>query len=210
MKKLIFTIFLALNASIAQADTVFDGVLDSPSKSFYIGNLVKNGLDKNQIFIVDVKAKKAIAAINPSRDMVIDWYRWANDDRVLYQLSYKTDKAGHVNGLTVLMSMDRDGKNRKQIYGAGLESRKRDTRINVRREIKAYVEMVDSLPKDKKNVLIAEYPLKRTGLAKYEVSRDRSVQISKINVYSGKRKKVKTVSFGEAKSMVYGKSKAKT
>lgn len=189
-----FLMFVGVSAS--HADSGFSDVAHSPNKDFFVARMTSPE-NKGRILVVDVKGKKAIAEFAKPRDGVIDWYEWVSDDRVVYQILLKSEKAGAVSGLTLVYAMDRDGGNRRQIFGYGLERSKRDTRINVRKEIKAEIEILDTLVKDRKVVLVAEYPLKKVGLNNYVRAKNRPVTISRLDVYSGKRKKVKAVPYGE-------------
>lgn len=170
----------------------------SPDKTFFIARM-GSGSKNDQILVVDAKAKNAITELAKPRDAVIDWYRWVDNDRVVYQILLQSEKAEAINGLTMVYAMDKDGGNRKQIFGLGLERHKRDTRINVRKEIKAQLEIADVLADDKKTVLVLEYPLKKVGSNNYVRAEERPVTLSRLDVYSGKRKKVQKLSYAEAK-----------
>jgi len=185
-----------VGVSSSHAGSGFSDMAHSPNKDFFVARMTAPE-NKGRILVVDVKGKKAIAEFAKPRDGIIDWYEWVNNDRVVYQIILKSEKAGAINGLTLVYAMDRDGGNRRQIYGYGLERSKRDTRINVRKEIKAEIEILDTLVGDRKVVLVAEYPLKKVGLNNYVRAKNRPATISRLDVYSGKRKKVKTMSYEE-------------
>lgn len=202
MKRSLYTIVAALlmPLSMASADNGLGDIQLSPDQSHFIARMTSDA-SKGRILVVDAKAKKAITEFANPRDAMIDWYRWVDNDRIVYQIKLKSDKANAINGLVMVFAMDKDGSNRKQIYGYGLERFKRDTRINKRKEIKAQVEIVDTLPKDKKLVLIAEYPLKKEGQNNYLRAKERPVTLSRLDIYSGKRKAVKKISYAEAQKM---------
>ncbi|MBB6521053.1 hypothetical protein [Pseudoteredinibacter isoporae] len=202
MKRLLFTLAAALLLPLSQA-SANNGLADiqqSPDQSHFIARMTADN-NAGRILIVDAKAKKAITEFAKPRDAIIDWYRWVDNNRVVYQIKLQSDKADAVNGLVMVYAMDKDGSNRKQIFGHGLERFKRDTRINKRKEIKAQLRIVDTLPSEKKMILVAEYPLKREGMNNYQIAKERPVTVSRLDVYSGKRKTVKKVSFAEAQKL---------
>jgi len=202
MKRTIYAIVAALMIPLSQAwaGNGLSDIQQSPDQSHFIARMAGEA-NAERILVVDAKAKKAITEFAKPRDAMIDWYRWVDNDRVVYQIKLESDKANAINGLVMVYAMDKDGSNRKQIYGYGLERFKRDTRINKRKEVKAQLEIVDTLPSEKKLVLVAEYPLKKDGLNNYLRAKERPVTLSRLDVYSGKRKTVKKVSYAEAKKM---------
>lgn len=202
MKRLLFTLAAALLLPMSQA-SANNGLADiqqSPDKSHFIARMTAEN-NSGRILVVDAAAKKAITEFAKPRDAIIDWYRWVDNDRVVYQIKLQSDKADAINGLVMVYAMDKDGSNRKQIFGYGLERFKRDTRVNKRKEIKAQLEIVDTLPAEKKLILVAEYPLKRDGMNKYLRAKERPVTLSRLDVYSGKRKMVKKISYAEAQKL---------
>lgn len=202
MKRLLFTLAAALLLPMSQA-SANNGLADiqqSPDKSHFIARMTAEN-NSGRILVVDAAAKKAITEFAKPRDAIIDWYRWVDNDRLVYQIKMKSDKADAINGLVMVFAMNRDGSKRKQIFGYGLERFKRDTRVNKRKEIKAQLEVVDTLPSEKKVILVAEYPLKKEGLNTYMRAKERPVTLSRLDVYSGKRKMVKKISYAEAQKL---------
>ncbi|NQZ11352.1 MAG: hypothetical protein HRT35_29725, partial [Algicola sp.] len=114
---------------------------------------------------------------------------WVNNTRLVYTVteSYIWDKQVFENG--ELAGVDVDGSNHKVIFGyrAGYSTKR--NRIKRKKSDYGNHDIIDLLPDDDNNILLAFYPWKLIGKT-YKPNRTAHPIIYKLNIDSGRKRKV--------------------
>jgi len=189
-----------LVSSYAQSDfpVSFVDAQVSSDGAFVLARVENDG-QQDKFIVTDAKTKQVITTLGETRNRAIDWCNWVNKERFVCQYRSSSKKVGVVQGVTAVVAYDFNGGNRQMIFGDKNFDMGYPISYHLKSK-KAHIQVVDKLPDEPKSIIVLEYPLERTGLYLYSPSESRSVSLSKIDVYSGKRKLIKRMSFAQAQS----------
>lgn len=160
---------------------------------------IKMQRDKtNRIVFMDAKTLKVTGYVKASNGDDIHSYRWLNNERISYRFSKKIPGYDRPQSYGQVLAINKDLSRRQVIYGVGTKQ-VRDrlgggTRQNKSSNVvrKATLEIINRLSEEKEHILIAEYPWSKKGADFYD-ARNIPPVISKLNIYSGHRRKLEVL-----------------
>ncbi len=136
----------------------------------------------------------------PTSNSEIHSVTWVNDERVVFEYAEKRPGFDAPIPTGELYAVNVDGSKRRSLYGYRAGDSRLGTRISTRDYTYASQEILSVLPGDNDHILIIEYPWSRKGDVWYD-NRSRPSVISKLNVYSGKKKKIETLPHNGARAI---------
>ncbi|WP_299774823.1 hypothetical protein [uncultured Pseudoteredinibacter sp.] len=157
---------------------------------------------KDRFVVVERASKKVLAEVPETRRQAIDWCEWISKTQFACQFRSNSHHVGVLQGLTSLHVYDVNDQKERVIFGnrnyISSAPGKRFANARWLEEKKAAIKIVDRLPQDQRKILVLEYPLERKGLYNYIPSKMRSVSLSTLNIYTGRRELIKRMSYAEA------------
>lgn len=159
----------------------------------------RNGEDI--LAILDRETRKPTGSFRVSgRGMAVGDVTWVNNERVVYSVteSYSWNKRRFSNG--ELIGVNVDGKKHKLIFGYRSGESTLNTKIKKNEANNGNQEIIDLLEDDDKHILIAFYPWRLMGNMWVNNS-DAHTLIYKLNVYTGKTKKVDSLPYSNARAL---------
>ena len=144
--------------------------------------------------------KKIVGGARPDENSVVHSVTWANNERVVFEYAEKIVGREAPVPTGELYGIDIDGTSRKLLYGFRAGDGRLGTRISRKDDAFATQEILSVLPDDEKHILIIEYPWSLEGKYWYD-NRSKPSIISKLNVYTGKKKKIETLPFNGARAI---------
>ncbi|GGI82961.1 alpha/beta hydrolase family protein [Shewanella gelidii] len=157
----------------------FQNVQISPNGD-YLSVIMEENNDA-KLLILDMKTLKPTYIVDFQGKGEVGDYYWVNSERVVMEKVYrrKWEEIPHYYG--ELFAVDADGRKAKYLFGykGGGGT---GTNVNKTKAIRASAFVLDSMPENKKYILVHSRPWNNLN---YAVS-----DVYKVNVYNGKRKKL--------------------
>jgi len=171
----------------------------SPSGKYL--SMVFHKKDGDVIGILDKTTRKPISAIRVRGvGKSVGKVYWVNNERILYTVteSYSWDKTRFDNG--ELIGVNADGTRHDMVFGYTSGEKQIGTNIKKRKNAYGHQRIIDFLSHDEKNILIAFYPWREKS--NVWISNPNAIPVVyKLNVYSGKKRKVDTLPKPHAKAI---------
>src|SRR5690606_18905043 len=123
-----------------------------------------------------------VNAIRLSSNGEISDYFWVNNERVVIQLAESAPWAKEPLYTGELYAINIDGKKSELIYGYRAGKQQVGSNIKKRESIYGWADIIDTLPDDDKQILIAS--------TSWSLKGDRQADVLLLDVYSGKSRKV--------------------
>ncbi|MCL1147410.1 S9 family peptidase [Shewanella marinintestina] len=180
--------FLVQASSIEQAELFsrsaeFTAVKISPKGDYLSGISIDKESDKRALIILDLETMKPSYIVNFKGKGEVGSYYWVNDERVVLQKSYKQARIETSAYYGEMLAVNADGSKPKYIFGyKGSGGGTSSGNIKKSSSIQATSYMLDTLPEEEDDILVMAYPWTGTNHA--------ITQVYKVDVYSGKRKKL--------------------
>jgi len=173
--------FASFNAS-AQVDVEafvrkdkFDDIKLSPSGEFYAATVRLE--DRTGLAIMLRSGNKLTAHFVLGKNTHVSGFWWVNPERVLIAISEKYGALDEPQPTGELYGINADGTKVEMLVGYRVQSRGAGTRVQPKKVEDVAAFLVDTLPGDDKNVIIAVWPF----------SEDPFTRAERMDVYSGKR-----------------------
>lgn len=122
---------------------------------------------------------------------------WVNNERLVYEIAERRLARDGMVATGELMGMDFDSKRHELLYGYRASDEKLGTRLSNKKNFRASQDIISLLKNDPKHVLIVEYPWSQHGNEWYD-DRVKNPIISRLNVYTGKRRRIEGIPFPKA------------
>ena len=157
--------------------------------------------EKGRVVLIFIRAKdwKAISGLNPGDENELFDVTWVNNERVVFSLAEKQGYHDRASSYGELYGLNVDGTKKELLYGYRSSDKKLGSRINTKVDTFGNQEILNVLPKDKKHILILEHPWQRIG-NRYYPRQNRPPIVSKLNVYTGKKRKIEIIPFPGAQA----------
>jgi dipeptidyl aminopeptidase/acylaminoacyl peptidase len=127
----------------------------------------------------------------PNDDLEIDDFHWVSDTRLIYLLAERQPGLVQPVPTGEIFAFDRDGSNRRMLYGFRAGDEHTGSRLARRVSSYATPELISTLPQDPKHILIAEHPWREKPDGWY-FDRDARPVITRLDVYSGDKQPLET------------------
>lgn len=149
------------------------------------------------MFFFDSKTMQVVGGVKPPNNDEIHSATWINNERVVYQYREKSFNFDRPVPTGELFAVNIDGSKATMLFGYRAGESTTGTRMKKRESTRAAAEIISPLVNDDKHILIAEYPFSQEG--KYLIDdRKRQPIISRLNVYTGAKRKIEVIPYGGA------------
>lgn len=150
------------------------------------------------LVIMDASTMKVVGGVRPRDGDEIHSAQWINNNRIVYQFQESVYYIDHPVATGELFAIDIDGSNSDILYGYRAGENSMGSNIKKREDTRATPQIISLLPDDDKHILIAEYPWRLEGRFYYDDRKKPSI-VTKLNVYSGKKRKITTIPYPGAR-----------
>lgn len=150
--------------------------------------------------VLNAADMQVVGGIRPSNKDIIHTVNWVNNERLVFEYAEKQSNFDAPIPTGELFAMNADGSNREMLYGYRASDAKAGSRLSNKDNIRASQEILSYLEDDEDNILIAEYPWTKKGSLFYD-SRDKPAIISRLNIYTGKKRKLDVLPHGHSRAL---------
>ena len=164
-------------------------------------SLVLRKEGEDVLAVLDLATRTPISSFRVSgKHRAVGEVTWVNDERLVYSVteSYAWNRQRFSNG--ELIGVNVDGNNHKLIFGYRSRESTLNTKLRKNEANNGNQEIIDLLDGDDKHILIAFYPWRLLGNTWYN-DPDADTLIYKLNVYTGKTKKIEALPYANAKAI---------
>lgn len=152
--------------------------------------------NEGRIYLVflDTATMQVVGGVKPRSSDEIHSATWINNERVVYQFREAVYNSDAPIATGELFATNVDGTRAEMLYGYRAGESQLGSKIAKRKDTAATPDIISSLVNDEKQILIVEYPWDLEGNTYYDNRKTNSV-ISRLNVYSGIKRKVETLPY---------------
>ncbi|MDJ0919063.1 MAG: prolyl oligopeptidase family serine peptidase [Woeseiaceae bacterium] len=150
------------------------------------------------LVVVDLEISKLVADLRPRPGDEILTAEWINDERLLYTIAEKRVDFDRPIATGELFGVNYDGTKAEMLAGVRASDARIGSRVQKKQNDLASFYLVNALDNDDKSVLVIEYPWSLDGQFWYDDRQKRPI-VSRLNVYSGRKRKVETLPFLDAR-----------
>jgi dipeptidyl aminopeptidase/acylaminoacyl peptidase len=199
----LFYLFLLFSIGTIQAkplpvsyfakDANYNGIKISPDGTYFAAS-VPDG-DRTALIIINRKSMQVSFAYYFAENEHVDEYYWANNERVIFTKILKEPwrEVPYTDGQ--IYAGNADGSKRAIVFGYQAGKRTGSAYTNRTGPQRAIGKVVNLLPDDPEHIMITARP--------FGNSYDASVEIVKVNIYSGRNKRLVRTPFGNMQ-VVFG------
>ncbi|MCC4833498.1 S9 family peptidase [Shewanella sp. 10N.7] len=160
---------------------------------------------KKTLIILETETKKMINAIRFPSNAEVGNYVWVNHERVVLQKVYLKGWSDVPQYYGELFSVNADGSRQEYLFGYNSGEKQTGTRIERNTAIQATAYILDALPENNKYMLVNAIPWSRARSLGYDSLQD----VYRVNVYTGKRRKITTSPVGSASFLTNNEGEVK-
>lgn len=153
----------------------FGDIKLSPSGEYYAATVTLE--DRTALAIMQRSGNKLTARFVLGKNTHVSGFWWVNPERVLISISEKYGQLDEPQPTGELYGINADGSKLEMLVGYRVQSRGAGTRIQPKKVEDVAAFLVDTLPGDDKNVVIAVWPF----------SEDPFTRAERMDVYTGRR-----------------------
>jgi pimeloyl-ACP methyl ester carboxylesterase len=146
------------------------------------------------LVILDTATMKVVGGISPKSSDEIHSATWINNERFVYQFREAVYYSDSPLATGELFASNIDGSKSDMLYGYRAGESELGSRIAKRKATTATPEIISTLADDDRQILIVEYPWTLNEGTYYD-TRKKNSTISRLNIYSGLKRKVETLPF---------------
>jgi pimeloyl-ACP methyl ester carboxylesterase len=152
--------------------------------------------NEGRIYLVflDTATMQVVGGVKPRSSDEIHSATWINNERVVYQFREAVYNSDAPIATGELFATNVDGSRAEMLYGYRAGESQLGSKIAKRKDTAATPDIISTLINDEKQILIVEYPWDLEGNTYYDNRKTNSV-ISRLNVYSGIKRKVETLPY---------------
>lgn len=151
---------------------------------------------KGRVFLVilDTESMKVVGGVQPKSSDELHSATWINNERIVYQFREAVYYSDSPIATGELFATNIDGSKSGMLYGYRAGESELGSRIAKRKSTTATPEIISTLSNDERQILIVEHPWTLKG-REWHDTRLKNPVISKLNIYSGIKRKVETLPF---------------
>lgn len=158
----------------------------SPDGKHIAGRVRKDGTVL--LYILDTKTLNVIGGVKPPENTIIHTLTWVNNERIVFEFARRFSQLDTPFATGELFAVNIDSSKTELLYGYRAGDKETGRRIHTKEDIRASQEIISILEDDPDHILIAEYPWVRKSIP----------TISKLNVYTGRKKQIERVPYNRA------------
>jgi hypothetical protein len=135
---------------------------------------------------------KVVGGVKPKSSDELHSAYWINNERIVYQFREAVYYSDSPIAKSELFAINIDGTKSEMFYGYRAGESELGSRRTKRKGTAATPEIISTLDNDEKQILIVEYPWTLNGRV-YRDDRKKNSIISRLNIYSGVKRKVEAL-----------------
>jgi hypothetical protein len=163
--------------------------------------IIVGRLDASALVFLDVATGAVVGGVRGGKGKEIHDFHWISPSRVVYQIAERQLGVRYASLTGEFFAIDVDGKANRIIYGYRAGEFATGTQVRRREASNAAAELVSVLRGDEKHILIAEYPYRLRGNT-WHLNRDAKPEITRLNVYDGRKTSLGTAPLASARVIV--------
>lgn len=171
----------------------------SPDGTFLALTTGQHGAE--YLTFVNLKEKRAPAAIRAPDGLEIYDFHWASNERVIFKIAQRQPGMVRPSATGEIFAVNRDGSRQLRIYGYRAGEMSTGTHLRVREASYATPEVVSLLDGDDRNILITEMQWRLSG-GYYWYDRDAKPTITRLDTYTGKKTNLGSAPLASAEVIV--------
>ncbi|MEL6869121.1 MAG: prolyl oligopeptidase family serine peptidase, partial [Pseudomonadota bacterium] len=153
--------------------------------------------DKVVVVIVDRASGDLVGGIRTRDNNAIHSVEWVNDERLVFSYAQERFDLDRPVSTGELYAINFDGTDQERLVGYRASNSTTASRFKSKESDRSSFELVDRLENDDKHILVIEYPWVQIGRDWYD-NRESAPTVHRLNVYTGRKKKVEALSFNSA------------
>ncbi|MFT4790385.1 MAG: dipeptidyl aminopeptidase/acylaminoacyl peptidase, partial [Paraglaciecola sp.] len=146
------------------------------------------------LFFLDVQTMKIVGGVRPKDNDAIHSAQWINNERVVFQYAEKHSYLDKPIATRELYATNIDGSKSDILFGYHAGQKNRGSRIKKREDTQATPYIISPLEGDDEHILIIEHPWTIQNNKWYDLRLKMPI-ISKLNIYTGRKRKVETLGY---------------
>lgn len=150
------------------------------------------------LVLLNTADMKVVGGVRPESKDIIHTVNWLNNERVVFEYAEKQSFLDSPVPTGELFAINIDGSQKEMLYGYRASDERTGTRLSNRENNLASQEIISYLEDDDDHILIAEYPWVKEGTLYYD-TRERPPTISRLNIYSGKKRRIDVIPHGSSR-----------
>ena len=156
----------------------------------------------NRVVLVVVRAAdgEIVGGVKPNNNDIIHTATWVSNERFVYEFAEKQVYSEAPIPQGELYAANIDGSLGKLLYGYRAGDQAAGTKVRYKDDERASQDILSILEGDDDHILIIEYPWSKDGQWWYD-NRTKQPDISKLNVYTGRKKKLETLPYGRSRAV---------
>lgn len=158
--------------------------------------------------ILDASTMKVVGGLRPESKDIIHTVTWVNNERLLYEYAEKQSHHDSPSRTGELYAMNIDGSKNMMLYGFRAGDARTGSRISTKESKLASQEVLSLMEDDEDYILIAEHPWTLKGNIYYD-TREKAPIISKLNIYTGKKRKIEVLPYKASFALANKKGQVK-
>jgi dipeptidyl aminopeptidase/acylaminoacyl peptidase len=157
---------------------------------------------KNRVILVVMQSSdgQIVGGVKPNNNDEIHTALWVNNNRFVYELAEKQTYLDAPIPQGELYASNIDGTGADLLYGYRASDAKMNSRIATKENTRSSQDVLSIMEEDEDNILIIEYPWSKDGQYWYD-NRTKHPIISKLNILTGRKKKLETLPHGGATAL---------
>ncbi|MEY3017239.1 MAG: hypothetical protein RL336_374 [Pseudomonadota bacterium] len=165
--------------------------------------------EKVMLVIMRTADHKIVGGIDPKGDNIVHSITWVNNERLVYELAQQHLGNDRPTATGELFGINIDNTQSGLLYGYRASANNTiGSLIKTTESEKASQEILNVLPGDDDNILIIEYPWEQIGRYYYD-NHKRAAIVSKLNVYTGRKRRVDVLSYPNVKAIANDQGEVK-
>ncbi len=147
----------------------------SPRGTYLAAVALEGG--KRTLAFVDLKTRKLASRLTPAGETMVGSFHWANDERVVVELIDQDGDLAAPKNRGELYAVDATGKSGRLVFGYRAGEMQAGSHLRKAERTRAWAEVVDTLQKDDRRVLVETISWDEVG--------DQNPQLHRLDVYTG-------------------------
>ncbi|SHF81500.1 Dipeptidyl aminopeptidase/acylaminoacyl peptidase [Marisediminitalea aggregata] len=150
--------------------------------------------------ILDSDTMEMVGGVKPFNNDIIHHVSWVNNERLVYEYAEKQSYIDSPVPTGELFAVNLDGSKNEMLYGYRASDKSTRSRISSKENAKASQKVLSLLENDDEHILIIEYPWTMRGNVYYD-DRVKQPIISKLNIHTGRKRKIDTLPHGSSRAL---------
>jgi dipeptidyl aminopeptidase/acylaminoacyl peptidase len=142
---------------------------------------------RTAVVFFDLESKKTTSGVRTPEGFEIDDFQWISPTRLIYTVAERSPGEVQPSPTGEMFAVNRDGTRHLMIYGYRAGGSSTGTHLKGRQSSYAHADLISSLRRDDKDILLAEYQWRTTAYG-WRYDPDVKPRIIRLDTYSGSKR----------------------